>query len=46
MIPFLIVRLHLQKSITLIDRILNIQIFKPGDKEPPEIIVKGGVVFD
>jgi len=29
LIPFLIARLHMQKPITFIDRILNIRIFKP-----------------
>ena len=33
MIPFLMVRLHLQKLISFVDRILNIRIFKPRNKE-------------
>jgi len=32
-IPFFMVRLHLQKTISFIDRILNIRIFKPRNKE-------------
>jgi len=33
MIPFLMVRLHLQKLISFVNRILNIRIFKPRNKE-------------
>jgi hypothetical protein len=34
MIPFLMVRLHLQKPIGFVDHVLNIRIFKPRNKEP------------